>query len=645
VSDISITFQGVDDLSGMAQGITGALGGMADVAGGALSVALGGVLKDAFDAVTSAAGDFFKQALDVEGQQARLGALLKSTGDISGMTQAGVNDLALKFRDLAGGSKDAIVSIEEIGLRSGAINANQMPDFIKNVADLGSVMGDTSAAATLLARAQEDPVAALGKLQRAGVLFSDTLKEQIKDLVKHGDTAGATALIMERVAQATGGSAAAAANTLAGRWEILSNHLQDAGKGIAEKLIPPIESLFDQYITPNLPTIEAFAGAFAEQLGPAVAGAVSLFEGLVSTIGDSLTLFKGDLPGALANVLYWLDQFVPGAANVGDAIVGLETTVQGWIAGGLPAIAASLQQWGQAFIAWIAPMVQPLLIEAGKLATQLWTWISTQVPILVNQLIAWGQQLWAWVAPQIAPLLAEAGKLATQLGTWIANQVPVLVGKLLDWATSFVNWVAPQVQPLLDELGKLLGQMTGWMVGTALPAILTQIGAWEDAFWHWVMDPGGAKDQLLPKLSDFLLAVGKFVDTQMIPGFVGFAKSFVQGLMDGLGDKLPDLLGKTEDLANAVIERLKSVIKGKVQSVIDTFVGMVVNAINAAIAAAEAAWKAWTTGHSWSPPSGGNGGSGTSSVTNNRSTTYNTTVNTYSAFNTASQMSMLRGMV
>lgn len=77
----------------------------------------------AFQAVGQAISDFVSDAAAAELQQAKLVALLNSTGGAAGMTQEAVNALAMQFRDLAGGSDEAIVAIETIGLRSGAIAA------------------------------------------------------------------------------------------------------------------------------------------------------------------------------------------------------------------------------------------------------------------------------------------------------------------------------------------------------------------------------------------------------------------------------------------------------------------------------------------------------------------------------------------
>src|ERR1051325_9023625 len=124
--------------------------GMIDCALGSLqkvgTLALTGALAGATAAVTAlGAGLAFSvsQALEAEQSQASLAQVLKSTGGAAGLTQDPAHALAQEFMNLAGGSDDAVLAIEEVGLRAGSIAADEMPAFIQASLDLGQVMGDT----------------------------------------------------------------------------------------------------------------------------------------------------------------------------------------------------------------------------------------------------------------------------------------------------------------------------------------------------------------------------------------------------------------------------------------------------------------------------------------------------------------------
>lgn len=637
MADIVVTFSGVDNLTGITNGISSALGGVADVISGGLTLAAEAA-GAALLAVGAGLAASISAGLQGEQVQSRLAAVLQSTGNAAGLTAAAANDLAAQFAGLAGGSKDAVLAIETIGLRSGAISATQMPAFIKTTLDLGTVMGSTSAAATLLARAQEDPIAALGKLQRAGVLFSDDQKEQIKNMVKAGDQAGATALIMGVLAKATGGDAAAAASTLSGEMEVFGGTLHDAAEAVGTAFLPALHQVFDNYIKPNIPVIEAMATNFASKLGPAIATVAALFGQLASgNVSGFLTGIQAMLPGVS-------DAFAGLWAKVKPVLDAFITAAVDWVKAQLPVWGAQLLAWGQQFIAWVAPMIPPLLVEMGKLAAQLLAWVVSQIPPLIAQLQAWGVQLWAWVGPMIPPLLVEAGKLASQLWAWIVAQVPPLIAQLLQWGTAFVNWVGPQIPPLLSELGKLLGQLSGWAWGTALPEIIKQVAQWAVAFMDWVMKPGGAKDQLLPALSSFLLAVGKFVVSDLVPGFIGFAKSFVDGLLSGFNTNLPTLISNVQGMGTAIINGIVAGINAAPGAIFAALKSIVDNAIANIIAGLTGGGgSSPTTNAASTGYSGAAAGARVSTV--NNASNYNLTVNTMAPVNPQASFAMLRGRV
>lgn len=264
----------------------------------------------------------------VETQQASLVALLNSTGMAAGMTQAKVNDLAMQFRDLAGGSAEAVVGIEEIALRAGTISANQMPEFIKVVADLGTVMGNTTMAATILARAQDDPVGAFTRLERITSVYDLAVKENIKTLVKHGETAEATAAIMDFVARATGGSAAAAADTLSGKWSILTGHFETFLSTIGGPFVAAMENLlnianptldgvykkFEDTFMPLITDMAAWGQALVEVFAEGMQSAFGLVVDVINQLGSIIASLMA--PGSPPKFLPLLDVWGRQAVDV-----------------------------------------------------------------------------------------------------------------------------------------------------------------------------------------------------------------------------------------------------------------------------------------------------------------------------------------
>ena len=279
-NEVQIVLTGVDQASSVIKGVGGELSGLGGIAGGVLSAGLA-VAAAGVAALGAGLAVSLKEAMDAQQVQASLAAVLKSTGGAAGLTQAAANALAMQFRDLAGGSDDAILAIEEIGLRAGSISAEEMPAFIQATLDLGAVMKDTSGAATILARAQEDPIAALGRLQRAGIIFTDSQKDQIKAMVEAGDMAGATAVLMGRVGEATAGLAAAGAATFSGQLEIMKGHLLEAAETVGTALLPILTHLFEDVVKPALPLIEAFAKTIADLFTQMAAGDLTPLTNLI----------------------------------------------------------------------------------------------------------------------------------------------------------------------------------------------------------------------------------------------------------------------------------------------------------------------------------------------------------------------------
>ena len=283
MTTITLEFLGIDKATDIAERLHGALGGLGSLAGGALKVGLAAGAAG-FTALAAGAGVAFGAALDNEKIQSRLAQVIKSTGGAAGLTAVKANELAKQFMNLAGGSDDAVLAIQEIGLRAGTVSAEQMPAFIQRTLDLGQVLGSTEAAATLLARAQEDVSGAVGKAMRAGLIFTDAEKEQIKALEEAGDKAGAVEIFMNRIAAATGGAAAANAETMAGKWAILQGRLGEVAETIGGPLLTVGTKLFDGLIAPAIPVVESLAEALAGKIPEALAQAQNKFNEILPAI-------------------------------------------------------------------------------------------------------------------------------------------------------------------------------------------------------------------------------------------------------------------------------------------------------------------------------------------------------------------------
>jgi len=664
--NIAIELSAVDHASSIVGKLHDALGGLGGIAGGLATVgmaaATAGVAALGAGLVVS-----IGEAMKSQDVMAQTAAVIKSTGDASGETSKQIAEMAAALSTQSRFSHDSIQTGENLLLTFTNIGKDVFPQATQAMVDMATAMGtDASGGAIQLGKALNDPTQGITALTRVGVTFSDEQKKLIKHLQETGNVAGAQKVILAELAKEFGGSAAASAKTFGGQLDVMKNALLEVAGAIGGPLLTIGQALIDRFIMPAIPVVETLGNTLAAMLTDFVSsggdlGVVfdDLREGLsglvpqgvldaLTSLYDKFTALWSALsandPTAFFNSLSGL--FSSAASGIGPMIQQVITAIQNWIVTNGPVILATLQAcaqafiawigpmippllveigrlevelvnwivaqvpvwlaqlqaWGQQFVAWIAPMIPPLLAEAQKLAAQLLAWLGAQVPPLIAQLVAWGQEFVAWVGPQIPPLLTELGILAGQLLAWLGAQVPPLVAKLLEWATEFVAWVGPQIPPLLIELGKLLGQMTAWIITTGVPGLVEKIKEWATAFMDWVMKPGGAKDQIIPALGKFLKAVGDFVTSDLVPGFIGFAKAFVDGLLSGFNTNVPDLISRVTTIGSDIMGGVKAGINGAIQGVIDAAVGGVKSAIAAAWAAATGGSAPSTTAPVYGPP-------------------------------------------
>ena len=225
MAKIEIILDAIDNASPVLRGLGGALDGLAGVAKGALTIGLGAATA-AIGAMGAGLAISLNEAIDAEKIQARLAAVIKSTGGVAGITADEANALAMKLRDLAGGSDDAVIAAESILLRYTNIGEDVFPQATETALNLAAALGtNASDAAEQLGRSLSDiEGGSLGLLARSRLL-SKELIEQATVMAKAGDAAGAQELILDALATATGGAAAAAAGTFAGQMEIMRGHL------------------------------------------------------------------------------------------------------------------------------------------------------------------------------------------------------------------------------------------------------------------------------------------------------------------------------------------------------------------------------------------------------------------------------------
>lgn len=235
-------------------GVLGGVGKLGAVA--AAGVAVAGAATAAFGVASVNA------YMESEDAAAQLGAVLKSTGGIAGVTAQQANDLAASFQKTTKFSDEAILSGENLLLTFTAIGKDIFPQATQTMLDMSQALGqDTKSSAIQLGKALQDPILGVTALRRVGVNFSEDQQKVIKNLVETGKKAEAQKLILKELQTEFGGSAEAAGDTFGGALVRLQNTFGDLmetiGGSIAESLDPFIGTLMD-FVENNGDEIQAF---------------------------------------------------------------------------------------------------------------------------------------------------------------------------------------------------------------------------------------------------------------------------------------------------------------------------------------------------------------------------------------------------
>lgn len=186
---------------------------------------------------------------DQEDAIARTTAVLKASGNAAGITASHLEQLAATLQQTTRFSDDQAQAAMAVlltfqGIRNQGDGVNAIFDRTATVAaDLASLLGtDLQSAMLQVGKAMEDPETGLTMLRRAGVIFSDQVVEQIKELHEQGRTFEAQKIILDGLESRMKGVAQAMANTPTGQfiqaWNAVNDALEDVGKVIAGVLVP-----------------------------------------------------------------------------------------------------------------------------------------------------------------------------------------------------------------------------------------------------------------------------------------------------------------------------------------------------------------------------------------------------------------------
>lgn len=210
----------------------------------------------------------------VDGAIAQVGLTGKLTGkQVADWANQIESDVGAAFDD------KAITQAATTLLRFGNVTADNLRPALVVMTDLATKTGDIDSAASLLAKALADPEKAAGKLARAGVVLTKEQQDQIQAMVESGDTAKAQAFLLDQLATATKGAAAASQGPFRRAQAVLRDTTEDAQRALAIGFLPIIEKVSAK-LSKGLadPAVLANIQSFGEKLAGGLDEALTIVE-------------------------------------------------------------------------------------------------------------------------------------------------------------------------------------------------------------------------------------------------------------------------------------------------------------------------------------------------------------------------------
>jgi phage-related protein len=304
------------------------------------------------------------------------------------------------------------------------------------------------------------------------------LAPEYRDMIKNG---ASFEEVMKKVAEATGGAAAGAADTFQGKLKILNVQFDEFKETIGNALIPVLTVLLDFIMDKIVPAFERlgdFVGNFGKTMktdGVDVA--------VKDAFGKVVSFLKEDALPAIGKALTdlgkaFVDWIKPRYKPMMKALGGFIASAANYLVNtGLPNMIAKMKVLGQALVDWIEPNIEPMLQELGKLISAVTEWLVTDgLPKLVKLWAQWNAAVLGWMvelAPEIAKgLFKMAVELSQILPKVIAKLVPVFADLGVAMGKAVANAIIGQVNDAFDRIANLAkGPLGGILPDINVPNI------------------------------------------------------------------------------------------------------------------------------------------------------------------------------
>lgn len=241
----------------------------------------------------------FKVLIKQEEAEAKLEQVIRATGMAAGFTAEELKKEAEALQSLTKFGDEAVIELQALLATFREIKGDEFKDATALVLDMATLFGDTKSAAIQLGKALNDPIKGITALTRVGITFTEEQKKQIKNAQEQGRIAEAQRVILKELENQFGGVAAAAADTIGGRFEQLKNSIGDVGESFAASLGSGTGGLADLLLKARIEvdlfreSVEAMrdegqggSGGLLKDFAVGLQGVKDLIEGIKNADGD-----------------------------------------------------------------------------------------------------------------------------------------------------------------------------------------------------------------------------------------------------------------------------------------------------------------------------------------------------------------------
>lgn len=247
------------------------------------------------------AAEFVHASIEAQNSMAQLEAGVKSTGASAGFTAEQLREQAFALEEVSTFTHVAIEETQGILLLFQKLKGTQFTDATQAVADLATRMRtDMPTAARALGKAMEDPTVGLMALRRAGILFTDSQKEQLATLVRSGHQVEAQAGILDLFKTKLGGSALAARETLGGALKAVMHEFENLTE-VTRTQSGGIITILDM-IAHGMAKVRETAGLMSAAVAAFITGfAIDKLSGIVSALNAQVVAHTRVRAAAIAS--------------------------------------------------------------------------------------------------------------------------------------------------------------------------------------------------------------------------------------------------------------------------------------------------------------------------------------------------------